>query len=128
MRKSLILFTLIFVYIWGCASSNDKYDMITKDDRKAVAEICNCMEPLTIYKDKMQNATDTATRRMYKDSFEVKVVQLEPCLENLEKFEIKFGGSKEYMTQFVEYVKEKHPKCEPIFLGTSVTDTIKNKK
>ncbi|MEO8512684.1 MAG: hypothetical protein ABI543_03930 [Ignavibacteria bacterium] len=128
MHKSLILFALIFIYIWGCAGGSDKYNLIDKDDRKAISSICKCMEPLTIYKEKMQNATDTASKRMYKDSFEVKVVELEPCLDNLDKLEIKFGDNKDYLDQFVEYVKDKHPKCVPIFLGIGNTDTVKNNK
>lgn len=128
MRKSLILFAIIFVYMWGCTGSNDKYNMIDKDDRKAISSICNCMEPLTVYREKMLNAADTVTKRMYKDSFEVKVVALEPCLDNLEKLEVKFGNSKEYLDQFVEYVTDKHPKCVTIFLGRGYTDSVKNKK
>ncbi len=128
MRKSLILFGLIFAYIWGCASSNDKYSLITNDDRKAVADICKCMEPLTVYKEKMATETDTMKRRMYKDSFEVKAAEMLPCLEKYEKLETKFGTGKEYMDQFVEYVKEKHPKCVPLLLGTGSTDTVKNNK
>ncbi len=128
MRKSLVLFALIFAYIWGCSSSEDKYSMLSKDERKAIASICSCMEPLTKFQNKMQNATDTATRRIYKDSFEVKAAEMLPCLESLEKLELKSSDNKDYRYQFTEYVKDKHPDCVSLFLGISVTDTTKKNK
>jgi hypothetical protein len=119
---------LVFVYIWGCTSSEDKYGLISKDDRKAVAEVCKCMEPVETFKEKMANETDTLLRKMYRDSFEVKAVEMLPCLEKFEKLETKFGSSDEYMNQFVEYVRDKHPKCVPLMLGIGPTDSVNTKK
>lgn len=128
MRKSVILFVLIFLYIWGCSGSDDKYDLIPKEDRKSLARVCKCMEPVTIYKDKMVTETDTSLRRMYRDSFEVKATELLPCLEEFEKLEVKFGTSEKYLNQMVEYIKEKHPNCVTLMLGIGPTDSVNIKK
>ncbi|NOS84760.1 MAG: hypothetical protein HOP31_06440, partial [Ignavibacteria bacterium] len=49
----MILFVLVFVYIWVCSGSEDKYDLIPTEDRKSLAQVCKCMEPVTVYKEKM---------------------------------------------------------------------------
>lgn len=123
MRKSLILFISIFAYVWGCSGSEDKYDLINNHDRKAIKSVCGCIEPLKPYLDKMLNAGDSLSREIYADSFEVKVIELAPCLEKAEQFENKFSNSEEYTRQFIEYVREKHPDCVPYFLGEKVGDS-----
>lgn len=128
MRKSIILFVIVFAYIWGCSGSEDKYDLVPKDDRKAIAQICGCMEPVTVYKEKMSAEKDTMLRRMYRDSFELKAAELLPCLEEFEKLETKFGTSEKYLKQVSEYIKEKHPNCVPILMGNSIIDSVNYKK
>lgn len=128
MRKSVILFILVLSYIWGCSGSEDKYDLIKSDDRKAIKSICKCMEPLKPYLDKMVSSEDSLTRAIYADSFDVKIIELAPCLENAEQLENRFINSEEYTKQFIEYISEKHPNCVPYFLGEKVSDTTKNKK
>ena len=128
MRKSVMLFVLVFAYIWGCSGSEDKYDLIPKEDRKSLAQVCKCMEPVTVYKEKMATETDTSLRRMYRDSFEVKAAEMLPCLEEFEKLEVKFGTSEKYLSQMVEYIKEKHPNCVPLMLGIGPTDSVNFKK
>ena len=128
MRKSLVLFVLVSVYIWGCSGSDDKYDRIPKSDRKSIARVCGCMEPVTVYKEKMAAETDTLIRRMYRDSFELKAAELLPCLEEFEKLEVKFGTSEKYLDQMVEYIKENHPNCVPLMLGIGPTDSADHKK
>ncbi|HRE12150.1 MAG TPA: hypothetical protein PK605_02345 [Ignavibacteria bacterium] len=128
MRKSVILFILILAYVWGCSGSEDKYDLIKSDDRKAIKSICNCIEPLKPYLDKMISSKDSLTREVYADSFEVKVLELAPCLEKVDQLENKFSGSEEYTLQFIDYIKAKHPNCVPYFLGESVSDSTNKQK
>ena len=128
MRKSLILFVLVFAYIWGCSGSDDKYDQIPNSDRKSIAQVCGCMEPVTVYKEKMATETDTMIRRMYRDSFELKAAELLPCLEEFEKLEVKFGTSEKYLNQMVAYIKEKHPNCVPLMMGVGPNDSVNYKK
>ncbi|HMQ80037.1 MAG TPA: hypothetical protein PKE39_07425 [Ignavibacteria bacterium] len=128
MRKSVVLFILVFVYIWGCSGSDDKYDLIKSEDRKAIKSICKCMEPLKPYLDKMVSTEDSLTKAIYADSFEVKIIELAPCLENADQLENKFSNSEEYTKQFIEYVREKHPNCMPYFLGEKVNDSTNIKK
>ena len=123
MRKSLILFTIVFAYIWGCSSSEDKYDLITKDDRKVISSFCKCLEPLTYYNNKITSSNDSLTKAIYTDSFQVKVIELAPCLEEADRIELKFGKSKDYNKQFIQYVKDKHPDCVSIWLSESNKDT-----
>ena len=128
MRKCLILFALIFAYIWGCsASEEDKYSLLTKDDRLAIKTYCDCMSPLTYYTTKMKNAKDSLTELAYLDSFQIKVIELEPCIEKAEKMEIRYGLNEKYNSQFIQYVRDKHPDCEALWLGTNVSDSVKNK-
>ncbi len=128
MRKSVILFVLVFAYIWGCSGSEDKYNLIPKEDRKSLAQVCKCMEPVTVYKEKMTTETDSSLRRMYRDSFEIKAAELLPCLEEFEKLEVKFGTSEKYLNQMVEYIKEKHPNCVPLMMGIGPNDSVNTKK
>jgi len=128
VRKSLVLFVLILAYIWGCSGSEDKYSLILGSDRRSIAEICKCMEPITVYKEKMATETDTLKRKMYRDSFEVKAAEMLPCIENFEKLEVKFGTSEKYLNQFISYVKEEHPNCVPLLLGVGPSDSLNIKK
>ena len=128
MRKSLVLFALILAYILGCSGSEDKYSLISGSDRRSIAEICKCMEPITVYKEKMATETDTLKRKMYRDSFEVKAAEMLPCIENFEKLEVKFGTSEKYLNQFIGYVKEVHPNCVPLLLGVGPSDSLNIKK
>ncbi len=123
MRKYLILFTIIFVYIWGCSSSEDKFDLITKEDRKIIGSFCKCLEPLRYYNDKITSSNDPSTKAIYTDSFQLKVIELAPCLEDADKIELKFGESKDYNKQFIQYVKVKHPDCVSLWLGESFKET-----
>lgn len=123
MRKSLLLFTIIFSYLWGCSASENKYELITKDDRKVIGSFCKCLEPLTYYNNKITSSNDSLTKAVYTDSFQVKVIELAPCLEEADKLELKFGESKEYNKQFIQYVKDKHPDCVSLWLGESNKDT-----
>ena len=126
MRKSLILFVIIFAYIWGCASGDD-YDMITKSDRKALKSICKCIEPLSGYMGKMMNTKDSATALQYLDSIQQKGMLMEDCLEKAKEFENKDMENKKYVNQLFAYMQEYHPKCLPFFLGKSDTLNYKEK-
>lgn len=128
MRKSLVLFILIYAYIWGCSGSEDEYSLLDNGDRKAVAKICNCIEPLEYYKQKMTEGSDTAQKRMYMDTFKIKAAELYPCIEEFEKLEIKFGTGEKFREQFVAYVKKKHPYCSKFMLGIGPTDSVNTKK
>ncbi|MBL8017836.1 MAG: hypothetical protein JNK43_11235 [Ignavibacteria bacterium] len=123
MRKSLILFILIFVYIWGCSGSEDEYSLIKSPDRKAIAEICGCFEPISVYKKRMTEERDSLLRNAYRDSFELKIVEMAPCIEKEEKLDEKTASSDKYMEQFMKYVKEKHPDCYPMLIGTGRGDS-----
>lgn len=124
MRKSIILFAVIAVYIWGsvnlwgCSGSEDKYDLISKDDRKAVKSICKCMEPLTGMMNNMVNEKDSAKKLEYFQTLQEKAVELMPCLEKIEKMEVELEKDEKYLKQLIEYVSEKHPDCMPFFIGT----------
>jgi len=124
----VILFVVVFAYIWGCSGSEDKYDLISKEDRRSLAQVCKCMEPVTIYKEKMASESDTLLKRMYRDSFEVKVGEMLPCLEEFEKLEVKFGNGEKYKNQMVEYIREKHPNCAPLMIGIGPDDSVNTKK
>lgn len=128
MRKSLILFILIFAYIWGCSGSEDEYGLVSSADRKAIAEICGCFEPIQAYKDKMTSSRDSITRIAYRDSFETKIIEMAPCLEKAEKLDEKTASSDKYMEQFMKYVKDKHPDCYPMLIGIGPNDSTNIKK
>lgn len=124
MRKSIVLFALLAVYIWGsvnlwgCSGSEDKYDLITKEDRKAVKSICQCMEPLTEMMKNMTEEKDSTKKLAYFQTLQEKAVELMPCLEKVEKLEVDFDKDEKYTKQLIDYIKEKHPDCMPFFIGT----------
>jgi hypothetical protein len=130
MRNSVIILLITGIYIYiGCGGSDtDKYTLITKNDRKAIKEICNCMEPLSEYIDKMATEKDSIKARMNLDSFNIKVIELAPCFEKAEKYEKQFSKKDdEYIMQMIEYIKEKYPKCLPAIFGNEHTDSTKSK-
>lgn len=133
MRKGLIIFYLavcvLTTYVFGCASSEeeDKYNLVTKKDRKDIAKICGCLDPLLPYLDKVTNAKDSVEAAMYGDSLEMMGEKMAPCLGNMDAFENKLdNGNEKYINQFLEYVNEKHPKCALFFIGIKV-NTINEK-
>ena len=128
MRKSLILFILVFAYIWGCSGSKDEYNLIKPAERKAIAEICSCFEPIQVYKDKMTSERDSLLQKTYRDSFEMKIIEMAPCLEKADELDKKSAGDDKYMNQFIKYVKEKHPDCFPMMIGIGPNDSINIKK
>lgn len=118
MRNSLILFTLLSLCIWGCASGeDDKFDKITKEDKRMVKKICKCVAPLMPYVTKLMNATDSATAVMYADSLQIKSIGLDTCIGDAKILESKAFSDEKYSKLFIEYIKEKHPDCVPLFLG-----------
>lgn len=128
MYRSLILASFLAAYLWGCGGSeekSDKYTLITKEDRKAIKSICKCMEPLSSLINRMTAETDTAKKQMYSDSLESKAMQLMPCLENIEKLEVRFDSDDKYIEQFLGYLNDKHPDCLPLFMGKKSKDTVK---
>ena len=128
MRKSLILFVIVFAYIWGCSGSEDKYSLLDNSDRSSIAKICKCIEPLEFYKQKMTEGSDTAQKRMYMDTFQLKAAELYPCIEEFEKLEVKFETGEKYREQFIAYVKDKHPYCSKFMIGLGPNDSVNNKK
>jgi hypothetical protein len=123
MRKSIILFAMLFLYIlfaniYGCASSEDeKYPLLTSKDKKLVNTLCKCVEPIQPYLEKMMNTKDSLTAIMYADSLEKKTAELEPCFEGVDELEAKERNDEKYTKQFLQYIEDKHPKCLPFFLG-----------
>lgn len=119
MSKSLILFAVLFIYIYGCASGDgdDKYNLVTGSDRKLISTVCNCVEPLTPYMEKMMNTEDSAEALMYADSLEKLSASIEPCIGDAGMLEEKANKDEKFTKQFIEYIREKHPKCLPFFLG-----------
>lgn len=124
MRKGIIIFYFIIcaalVYLYGCASSEeeDKYTLVTKKDRKEIAKLCGCLDPMLPYLDKVINAKDSLEAAMYADSLDQMGEKIEPCLGNMDEFESRLNkGSEKYLNQFLEYVNEKHPKCALFFIG-----------
>jgi hypothetical protein len=128
VRKSLILFILVFIYIWGCSGSEDEYNLIKPSERKAIAEICGCFEPIQSYKDKMTTERDSITRKAYRDSFETKIIEMAPCLEKADELDKKTAGNDKYMEQFIKYVRDKHPDCYPMMIGIGPNDSTNIKK
>jgi hypothetical protein len=119
MNKSIILCGILFAYIYGCASGepDDKYNLVTKQDRKLLETVCTCVEPLYPLMDKMMNAKDSAEAEMYSDSLELISKKIEPCIGDLQTLEEKADRNEKFTKQFIEYIREKHPKCLPLFLG-----------
>lgn len=125
MRKSLILFAIIFAYVWGCASGNE-YEMISKSDRKAIKSICKCFEPIGSYLEKVMNTKDSLIAVQYLDSIQKKGTAMEDCLEKAKEFENRTNTDEKYINQLVAYIKEYHPKCMP-FLAGDKPDSVKIK-
>lgn len=128
MYRSIILASIIAAYLWGCGGSEDnkdKFPLVNKEDRKAIKSICKCMEPLSSLINRMTVETDTAKKQMYSDSLESKAMMLMPCLENIEKLEVKFDRDEKYVEQFLGYLDEKHPDCLPLFMGKKTKDTLR---
>ncbi len=118
MRKSIILLGILFVYIYGCASSeDDKYPLLTSSDKKLVKTLCKCVEPIQPYLEKMMNTKDSLTAIMYADSLELKAKEIAPCFGDIDALEEKGRKDEKYTKQFLQYIEDKHPKCLPFFLG-----------
>lgn len=126
----LLIMAAAITYFYGCASSEekeDKYPLVTKQDRKDIAKICGCLDPLLPYLDKVINAKDSLEAAMYSDSLEQMGEKIEPCLGNMDEFENKLNKRNEkYLNQFLEYVNEKHPMCALFFIGMK-TNIIEEK-
>jgi hypothetical protein len=127
MRKSIILFAIVFAYIIGCSSSEqDKYNLLSKQDRKKVKTLCKCIEPLTPYMKKSMSAQDSSIAMMYLDSMEIKSKEIEPCIGNARLLEDKSVKDEKYTKQLIEYIREKYPDCLPFYQGVkSDSDEIK---
>lgn len=128
MYRIIIISAILAVYLWGCGGSEeekDKYSLVTKDDRKSIKSICKCIEPLSSLLNKIASESDSAKQQMYNDSLESKAMLLMPCLENIEKLEVKFESDDKYVEQFIGYLNEKHPDCLPLFIGKKIKDSVK---
>lgn len=138
MKNSIARYTMFLliisavIYINGCSSSEeeDKYNLVTKKDRKDITKICGCLDPLLPYLEKITNAKDSTEAAVYGDSLEIMGEKMAPCLGNMDAFEKKLdNGNEKYMNQFLEYIYEKHPKCALFFIGMKVnTLNEKNEK
>lgn len=117
MRKSIVLMIILFAYIIGCSSSeSDKYDLITKKDKKTIMEFCDCLKPMVTIISKMMNTSDSTMKLMYSDSLEAKAKEFDGCLNDIEKIEGKAENDK-YFKQLIDYIAEKQPECAAFFLG-----------
>ena len=113
------------LYLSGCASSNDdKYDLITKEDRKLIKDICQCVEPLSPYMEKIMNAKDSLEGAMYMDSLIIKSKDMTPCSGDSDALEMKAEKDEKYTKQMIAYIEHYYPKCLPFFLGVRSKNEI----
>ncbi len=71
------------------------------------------------------NTKDSAEAVVYLDSIEIISKGLDSCLSQFNYFETKSFSDEKYTKQFVDYMKEKHPDCLPLFVGTKGEGDIK---
>ena len=105
-----ILFACLTVYLVSCSSGEgEKYDLLTKEDKKNISAFCKCTEPLLPFMERAQNLKDSVEAAEYLDSIGTVFKEFIPCTENLKK--MGKDVSKEKEKQLLDYVQEKHPKC-----------------
>jgi hypothetical protein len=108
---------LLIVSLFGCSGSKeDKYDLLTKADRKTISEFCTCMEPFNDIYEKMLHAPDSVKSSQYADSMSIKYEEFSQCAEKIKPIEEK-GDNKEYINQLFSYMKKKYPNCSKFILG-----------
>jgi hypothetical protein len=124
----IVLFTAIVFYITSCSSSeNDKYSLITKEDRKSIEEFCKCTEPFQEMKErfrkylkdttKLNNIDkDSAFIRSMPDSIELKLKEITPCLDIVRNVFDSEKMEKEKEGQLKSYLKKFYPKCSNLIL------------
>jgi hypothetical protein len=113
--------------IWGCSTSeNDKYEKLSASDKKAVKELCTCLEIVLPYREKIKNArlvNDSLTVSRYMDSLNSKSEEYGKCMNKLSSLDTGLSkpshhsNPKEYNRLFSEYLYEKHPLCAPYIIG-----------
>ena len=142
MRKNIIrfiLFSSIAVYFISCASGNDdKYSLITKEEKKTIEEFCKCTEPVQPIMERFVNIMkdtnylknfliDSNYMKPMLDSMDMLIKEAEPCAEKAKDLFESADRSKEKENQLLSYFKKYYPKCLPLVLGEERTDTVKVK-
>lgn len=118
-RTVTIVIIISAAYLWGCAGSKekeDKYNLLTKSDRKSLSTICKCVEPLIPLINSIGKENDSARIQQLIDSLDSRTIEITGCMEGLGKLENRFTDEK-FVEQFTGYMREKHPDCAPLFLG-----------
>lgn len=113
-----LLFIISSVLIIDCSGSEeDKYDLLTKSDRKTISEFCTCMEPFNDILDRMISEADSLKGSQYADSMSIKYEEFSLCAEKIKPIEKK-GDDQRYIDQLFAYMKKKYPNCSQFILGT----------
>jgi len=142
MRKNIIqsiLFAPIVIYLISCASSDDdKYNLITKEDKKTIDEFCKCTEPVQPFMERFVNLMkDTANAKKFildsaymkpmLDSMDILLREAGPCAEKAKNLFERHDMSKEKEEQLLSYFKKYYPKCLLLVLDEVGTDSVKIK-
>jgi hypothetical protein len=127
-RTVIIAVIISAAYLWGCGGSEektDKYNLISKSDRKNIKQMCKCVEPIIPLIKKINDEKDSTKALQLLDSLDSRSIEVAGCMQNFERLETKFTDEK-FTEQFSLYLREYHPDCAPLFLG--IKDEINNKK
>ncbi len=117
-KTSLILLVLtITVIIYACSGSkDDKYNLLSKKDKRLINEICDCTDPLGEFYERAMNTKDSLLARQILDSLDIIAKGNGDCLRKLDSLELS-NKSSDYEKQFIEYIQTKSRFCIMLFLG-----------
>ena len=101
-----------------------KYDLLSKSDRKTIAEFCTCLEPFNDISEKMLNTPDSVKASQYADSMSIKYEEFSICAEKIKTIEEK-GDNEDYINQLFSYMKKKISKVWTIYFRSKRRIEIK---
>jgi len=134
-----LLFSSIVIYFISCASSDDdKYSLITKEERKSIGDFCKCTEPIQPLIERLLNYLQDTTKlkniindssfvkSMY-DSLDIMIKEITPCAEKVKNIFDSKKMEKEKEEQLISYLRKYYPKCAPLMLASRIKNKVKFK-
>lgn len=125
MHKNIIqlfLFSVIMSYFVSCASGENDYKLLTKDDRINIDSFCFCSASISVLRNQFGNLKDSAEAYRHFDTLFYIMRQLQICTGYLAKLKPDKSTEKEFETEMMAYLKKTHPDCYSFLIDKEYKD------